>query len=347
MLKKLIIGLSVLVILALVFKQRIAEQLFIVGVSQQLNASLQSPSYDGIRVTLCGAGSPLPDPERSAPCTHVIAGDQHFLFDAGSINIGPYGLSPGAIEAVFLTHFHSDHIAALGDLMMQRWVANNHKQPLPVYGPDGVQHIVAGFNMAYAADSSYRTAHHGEAIAPTTGKGGIAKIFDTGELGSVTVYEKAGVVIQAFRVSHNPVEPAVGYRIDYQGRSVVISGDTTANDNLMMAAKDTDVIIHEALSNYLVSLLEDTAADTGQTTMQKIFFDIRDYHTDPVDAAKLANKSGAKALVFSHIVPMLPVPGMQSIFLKDTDKYFDGQIAVGKDGTTISLAAGNQLIQID
>ena len=117
---------------------------------------------DGLHVGICGAGSPMPDEKRNAPCTVVIAGKRMFVFDAGGSaarGIGRMQFNQGRIDAVFLTHFHSDHIDGLGELMMLRWVAGANDKPLPVHGPKGVESVVEGFNQAYAQDKRYRVAH--------------------------------------------------------------------------------------------------------------------------------------------------------------------------------------------
>ena len=119
---------------------------------------------DGIHVVLCGAGSPLPDPARSGPCVAVVAAQKLFVVDVGtgaSRNMQMMGLPPSQLAAVFLTHFHSDHIDGLGELSLQRWVGGTFATPLPLIGPIGVDEVAAGFNRAYRIDSTYRTAHHG------------------------------------------------------------------------------------------------------------------------------------------------------------------------------------------
>ena len=129
---------------------------------------------DGLHVTLCGAGGPLPDPVRSGPCVAIVAGETLYVVDAGSgaaRNLTRQGLSPGLVEAVFLTHFHSDHIDGLGELGMLRWAQGGHRRPLTLYGADGVSEIAQGLNQAYRLDAIYRTAHHGSAVVPPTGSG--------------------------------------------------------------------------------------------------------------------------------------------------------------------------------
>ncbi len=338
--KKFLVIIIALGALLVAFNKPISLALFERVLENRLSAAAGKEYSDGLHVGLCGAGSPLPDPDRSAPCTLVIAGEQTFIFDAGSADLAPFEVNPGTVDALFLTHFHSDHVAAIGDLMMQRWVGGTRTEPLPIYGPSGVENIVDGFNLAYAHDSLYRTAHHGEAIAPPSGKGGEARPFSlAGE--SHVIFKNDTTEIIAFSVDHSPIEPAVGYRINYKNRSVVISGDTVEDKTLEAMSKNVDLLVHEALSKKLVGLAEKAAKKANQPVMEKIFYDIPDYHTDPLEAAQLAQRANVQHLLFTHIVPMLPLPGLEAVFLEGVDDAFDGEFTLGKDGTMISLPANS------
>ncbi len=305
---------------------------------------------DGLHVGLCGAGSPLPDPERSGPCTAVIAGDQLFIVDSGSGSarvLGRMRIPQGEVDAVFLTHFHSDHIDGLGELMLQRWANGGTTEPAPLYGPSGVEEVARGFDVAYQQDYGYRVAHHGDDVVPRSGAGARAMPFAVppngeGEL----LIDRDGVKVTAFRVDHDPVEPSVGYRFDYGDRSVVISGDTAKSSNLEAFARDTDLLVHEALAPQLVAVLTDAARRAGNDRLAKITVDILDYHTTPVEAAESAQTAGARHLLFNHIVPPLLLPPMVEIFTEGVDDAYDGPFTVGKDGTLVSMPAGSDEIEV-
>lgn len=300
---------------------------------------------DGLHVLLCGAGSPLPDPVRSGPCTAVIAGDTLVIVDAGSgssRSLSTMGIAQGEIDVQLLTHFHSDHIDGLGELAMQRWVTAANTSPLAVIGPKGTAGVVAGFNRAYGADATYRQAHHGDLVAPLSGSGMVAQEFSIPQgHDTQTVFERNALVIKSFRVFHDPVEPAVGYRFDYKGRSVVISGDTAKTSSVEKAAHNVDLLVHEALSKELVGILEDTAKAKNLPILAKILYDIPDYHTSPVEAAEIAEAAKVGHLLYYHIVPALPAPGMEAAFLEGTDEVYQGPITLGVDGTLISLPANS------
>lgn len=325
-------------------------RLFEIGFKRNLQADPIGEFEDGLHVVLCGAGGPLPDPERTGPCAAVIAGKSLFIVDAGTgaaRNIGTSGLGPGNVEAVFLTHFHSDHIDGLGELATLRWAQGGHKAPLPVVGPAGVGEITGGFNRAYAFDQRYRTAHHGDATVPASGGGLEPRAFALPPAGeAAVVWEADDLRVTAFAVEHAPVRPAVGYRFDYKGRSLLLSGDTSKSANLQHFAQDVDLLIHEALSARIVGVGQAAAEEVGVAGMAKILSDIPDYHATPVEAAEVAEAAGAGHLLYYHVVPPLPIPGLASVFLEGTDDAYSGGITLGVNGTTVSLPAGSDAIEV-
>jgi ribonuclease Z len=304
---------------------------------------------DGLHVAVCGAGSPLPDEKRSAPCTVVIAGKRMFVFDAGGSaarGIGRMQFNQGRIEAVFLTHFHSDHIDGLGELMTLRWVSTANDQPLPVYGPKGVETVVAGFNDAYAQDQSYRTAHHGEKIAPPSGAGAVARPFATAAGGGRAVMvSEPDLEIVAFDVDHGPIHPAVGYRIRYKDRTVVLSGDTSKSPAVQREAQGVDLLVHEALSPAMVSMLGKMAHEAGRDNISQIMVDIQNYHTSPEQAAETARDAKVGYLLLNHIVPPLPLKMLEGPFLGKARDIFGGDLRVATDGDLVSLPAGSKDIR--
>jgi ribonuclease Z len=328
----------------------IAEKLILRVVDRA--AATADPAFglaDGLHVGLCGTGSPMTDARHSGPCTAVLAGTRLFIVDSGpgsAATLNRMLLNPGRIEASLLTHFHGDHIGGLGDLALQRWVAASAVTPLEVYGPPGVQTVVEGIVRAYAIDNDYRTAHHGERIAPSQGRGLSAKEFTLGPNGRAVVIDSSTLKITAFLVDHGPVKPAVGYRFDYKGRSLVISGDTRASLAVERESKNVDLLIHEGLSPRLVALMESGFARHARTAYAQVMADIRNYHTSPEEAAEIAQRAGVKMLVFNHIVPPLPSRLLDARFLGEASARYDGPIRVGIDGDWFSLPAGSTTIEV-
>lgn len=302
---------------------------------------------NGMHIVLCGAGGPMPSSTRSGPCVAVIANEKMFVVDAGAggaRNLGRMRLNTGSIDGVFLTHFHSDHIDGLGQLAMMRWVTGTHTQPLPVFGPTGVTSVVEGFNLAYGKDAIYRNAHHGDSVAALTGKGMSPVSFEVPKNGTkLTVYEKDGLKVEMFSVNHEPIHPAVGYLFTYKGRTALISGDTTKNENVELFSKNIDLLIHEALSPELLTIMSESAGIAGNASGSKIFYDVLDYHTSPVEVAEIARDAEAKHLLYYHIVPPLDIPGLKTIWLMGVDEVYT-DYTVGEDGTLFSLPENSEEI---
>ncbi len=315
------------------------------GLANRLIASLPN----GLHAGLCGSGSPMPDPARSGPCVLVVAGQRTFVVDTGEggpRTLALMGVQPAQIEGVLLTHFHSDHIGGLGELMLQRWATGSHQTPLPVFGPQGVELVVQGFNLAYALDKGYRVAHHGAQTVPPAGAGGVARPFTVAPDASepVVVLQQDGLTITAIPVNHTPVFPAVAYRFDYGGRSLVVSGDTAPAPSLARGARGADVLFHEGLQVSMVAELQKAAERVGRAPMAKITADIPSYHTTPEAAARIAAEAGVKQLVFYHTIPPLRVAYLNAAFLGDAASNFGGPITVGTDGLLVSLPAGSTSI---
>ena len=240
-----------------------------------------------------------------------------------------------------LTQYRSD---GLGELMLQRWVNGGARLPLPVHGPEGVDSVVSGLRAAYALDGGYRVSHHGDAVVPRGGLGGVGVVFDVAAAGSSLVWSDGGVEVTGFLVDHGPVRPAVGYRVSYRGRSVAISGDTVYSQNVVHGAQDVDVLLHEALSERLVNELALAAHAAGRENLRAILDDIPGYHSTPEVAAAVAHASRARMLVLHHIVPPLVVPGSAQAFLGDAGSVFSGPIRIAEDGDLISLPANSNEI---
>lgn len=300
---------------------------------------------DALRVFVCGSGSPMPDANRAKACIGVIAGGKVYFVDTGPQSYGNvqlWRIPVQKIGAVLYTHFHSDHIADLGEFNMNSWILGRGA-PLDVYGPPGVERLVAGFSEAYALDQTYRTAHHGAEIADPAIWPMVARPIpmpgeDTGALNrSAVVLEAGELKITAFEVDHNPINPAYGYRFDYKGRSVVISGDTSKHLPIAEIAKGADVLFHEAQAQHMVDALRVVAESKQVPRLPKIMLDIQNYHASPIDAADIANKAGVKLLAFYHFSPPIVNAVAERIFTRGVDEAREGDWVVSRDGMLVTL----------
>ena len=346
--KKTLTVTAILAVLAvIIYNQRanIAARVMEKGIESRISANIIAELEDGLHLALCGAGGPLPAPNASGPCVAVVAGRQLFIVDAGtdgSRNLGRMGYPPGAVKGVFLTHFHSDHIDGLGELSTIRWAGGDHTAPLLVYGPRGVERVVDGFNAAYAQDANYRHAHHGDLVAPMSAAGMQAVPFDKPPMGELTlVYEGEGLQVEMLAVDHSPVEPAVGYRFSYKGRSLLITGDTIKQANIQKFSEGIDLLVHEALAPNLVNLMHDAAERLDNKILAKITHDIVDYHASPVDAAETARDAGVGHLLYYHIVPPLIIPGQKALYLNGAEDIFP-DYTIGEDGVAFTLPANSK-----
>lgn len=306
---------------------------------------------DALRVFFCGTSSPFPHETRAKSCVAVFAGNRFWIVDAGSgswNSLGLLGIDASRIGGVLLTHFHSDHIGDLGELNMQTWAAGR-LLPLRVFGPPGVERVVSGFADAYAFDREYRTAHHGASFMPP--ESSVMEAIAVAEPrygeGPRTVLEEDGLKITAFPVRHEPVRPAYGYRFDYLGRSVVVSGDTAKTPALVDAAKGADVLVHEALAAHITRKIAEVADEVGRPRVATIVRDIGNYHTSTTQAARAANDATAQLLVMTHLVPPPPNRFAERIFTRGIDEVREDGWLLADDGMLITLPAETDRIDVE
>lgn len=273
------------------------------------------------RATLLGTGCPPAVMNRFGPSILVEAGAQKFLFDAGRgalQRLTELGIRWQDVEGVFLTHLHSDHVVGFADLWLTGWlIVPGRNVPLQVWGPLGTASMMSHLSQAYEYDIRIRTQNDG---ASPQGAVILAK-----EIGDGVVYEKAGVKITAFEVDHAPVKPAFGYRVDYQGRSIVLSGDTRVSDNLIRHARDVDVLVHEV---FVPATLERAGVPPGRAK------NIIDYHTTPEQAGEIFARVKPRLAVYSHIC--MPSATEQDLLLP-TRKTYAGPLEVGEDLMVIDI----------
>jgi len=280
------------------------------------------------KVILLGTGVPTPRPDRFGPATLVEAGDQKLLIDAGrgaAIRLYQLDIPLGRIDALFLTHYHSDHTSGIPDVWLTGWLQSHfgtRRKPFRVIGPIGAKALMENLERAYALDIKIRIAD--EKLEPS----GIAVTVEEFERDGV-IYEKNGVKVIAFEVDHGDViKPAYGYRIEYGGRAVVISGDTRYHPNVIKYGTGADLLIHEV------------AAARPELMNEAFIQRIIGHHTTPQEAGRVFSQAKPKMAVYTHLV-LLASETIPSVTLgelvSETRKTYNGPLEIGEDLMSIEI----------
>jgi len=304
---------------------------FLTNLTIDRNTSTFSNNEDEITVFTIGTGSPLNN-SRVQSGTAIFIKDKFFIFDVGDgvvTKAEQMNLPLNELDAIFITHFHSDHYIDLPYLINRSWVLGRSKD-LNVYGPEGLDNILASNYDFLELENKHRVDHHGSDLMNTKYAFGVSNEFKMKEDKKV-IYETDGIKITAFNVDHYPVKPSIGYVIEYNNKKVVLSGDTKANEVVFEMASNADLLIHEAILN---SLLKNTVKILQNKEMYRnshIVNDIQDYHTPPNEIVKLANKANVKTLVLHHLTPSPDNIIIKKLYEKQI-KNFNGKVYLANDG---------------
>ena len=257
--KKLLIFLSLIIAIYLIGllalnSYTVQDRILNIGLKNIVSSSESFlDKEDSLKVVICGSRSPLPSPGRAESCVLVEAGDDIYIFDMGNgsvNNLQEFQVPWTNVKAVLITHMHSDHMADLPDAHLQSWIQGRNS-PLMVYGPEGINLVTKGFELAYSADYQYRNEHHGDDMLPMSIAGFNAiQIIDN----QLIPNDTPGLEILPFVVDHYPVNSAFGFKVSYKGRTVVISGDTIHDGSVQKYSQDIDLLVHSAISLSLIHI---------------------------------------------------------------------------------------------
>jgi ribonuclease Z len=274
------------------------------------------------RVTLLGTGTPIPRPDRFGPSTLVEAGDQKLLIDAGrgaTIRLFQLGVPMGRIDALLLTHYHSDHTVGIPDFWLTGWLHSHFARrtaPLRVIGPPGAKVLMSNLERAYGLDIQIRIAD--EKLAPEGAAIAVEEFAADG-----IVFDRNGVRVIAFEVDHGEViKPAYGYRIEYGGRFVVLSGDTRYNENVIKYGTGADLLIHE------VAIVRPELA--SEPYIQRIM----SHHSSALEAGTVFERTKPKLAAYTHLVFLASdhIPSAsEDDLLAQTRRSYTGPLVVGED----------------
>lgn len=289
------------------------------GCAQAQNNALRSAS---IKVVLLGTGGGPPmNLERYEASTLVEAGGEKLLFDCGrgaTIRMAQYGIRLGEVSKVFLTHLHSDHVVDIPDLFLTPWASEEARQvPFEVWGPPGTREMMDSMQKTFAFDIRIRRD-----VDEKYSKVGIS--VSSHDIKEGVIFEKNGVKVTAFLVDHGPVKPAFGYRVDYGGRSVTLSGDTRFSENLIKYSQGVDVIIHETTD------ADALRASPGKRTKEQIE-NIIGHHTTLDESGIVFSRIKPRLAVYSHFL------GTPERLVAGTRKTYSGPLVVGEDLMTIEI----------
>ncbi len=288
-------------------------------------ANAQSP----IKVTLLGTGSPAPSIERFGPSILVEAGGQKLLFDCGrgaGQRLWQLKIPLGRIDALFLTHLHSDHIVGIPDVWLTGWISAAYGRrafPFQVFGPGGTKDMMENLVKAFSWDINTRSKEKNKVDS-----GAFVNAMDIKE---GYIWEKNGIKVTPFTVRHAEfIDSALGYRIDFAGHSVILSGDTRYSENLIRYAKGADVVIHEV-----------AAANEHSMLTSPLINQILGFHSSPEDAGRVFEQIKPKLAVYSHLVllsadPSIPPPTINDLIVR-TKKTYKGDLQIGEDLLSIEI----------
>jgi ribonuclease Z len=281
----------------------------------------QAENDSKFRVTLLGTGAPIPAMERFGPSTLVEAGGEVLLFDAGRgalQRLFQLRLSIRKVRKIFLTHLHSDHIVGLPDVWLTGWLNSRPKEPLRIWGPRGTKEMMWHLDKAFQFDIRIRLY---DDRPPPEGVVVLAEDIEKG-----VVYENNGVKVTTFEVDHFPIVPSLGYRIDYNGHSVVLSGDTRYYEPLISQAQGADVLVHEVLAADMLR----GASSGNNEFMERVIA----HHTTPEQAGEVFTRVQPKLAVYSHIIP---INAKAEDIIPPTRKTYTGPLEVGEDLMVIDI----------
>jgi len=334
-----VVILAILIAIAgMVYSSNNSDMLISSGIEAQLEENIAFEQAllsesENITVYTIGTAAPLPS-ARSQSCTAVIANGQILIFDAGDgavAQMEKMNLPVDKISRVFISHFHSDHYVELPYMINRTWLRGRTSK-LDVYGPPGIKQVLDATDLFLEIETKHRENHHGQDIMNSNVAGTIPHVMNVQDNGDMIVYQEHGITVTAFDVAHEPVNPDYGFMIEYNGKKLVLSGDTAKNQNVIDHAKDADLLIHEAMLKDLIGEIADINSGLGFEKNAKILHDIKDYHSSPIEAAEVASEANVSKLVLTHLAPTPDRKVLERMYKRGMSDIYDGPIVLANDG---------------
>ena len=276
-----------------------------------------------LKFTFLGTGCPVAHPGRGGPAHSVETGEATVLIDCGSgvaQKLAAARISPAAIDALVVTHYHSDHLVDFYQLVISGWHAGRGR-PWRVYAPARALAHMRAIMDAWADERAWRVAHEHRDV-PAAGLE-----VELHELKPGVVLDQGGLVVEAMAVDHGPVRPACGLVFRHNGTKLVFSGDTAPCDAVLAAARDTDLLVHEVFVRRELPVVAGRRSAATVAAMTA-------YHTLSSDVGKIAARAPARALALTHFVP----PDCdRDALLAEVRADFSGPVILGEDLLSITL----------
>jgi ribonuclease Z len=278
-------------------------------------------------VTTTGTGTPIPNPDRAGAGTHVQCGDVRMQFDAGRMTLNrlaQMGTNVSELSAIFLTHYHSDHVVGLTDLLLTHWVMDGQDDwpAVPVVAPNG--HTTEFLDRMFSIwdnDLAVRSLHNGRAAEPKA----LTVGFDVPDT-PAEVWASGDVHVFAGQVRHEPVERAVGYRVETPDGVIVVSGDTKVCDEMAQLSQGADIVVYEAMR-----------FDRIMERPPHMRY-IMDYHADTREIGRQAKQLEIPTLMLTHLIPAPGNDGEKQSFVNDVrEGGYEGEVIVCDDLSSVTL----------
>lgn len=273
-----------------------------------------------MKITLLGTGSPLPDPRRAGSATLVQTDGATILVDCGRavlLRLSAAGVLPMMLDAVLITHLHSDHITDLNDIITTHWIMSPQGRVLRIFGPPRTREVVDATLAFLAPDIDYRLAHHDDLTWSPN--------IEVVEVSPGEEFAVGSARVRVGATDHRPVEPTVAYRVDDNRTSVVLGGDGVPCEGLDALCQGASAYVQTVIRDDLVKMIPNARIQ-----------DILDYHSTVAQSGQTAARAGVGTLILTHYVPPMQ-PGQEEEWRALAAAHFAGSIVLGDDLTSVEI----------